>query len=468
VQRSTATDDGGSIGKRTRAQALETGQPPTTGPARVHAAAEHGISGSATALPHAATIQALFGRHDISGIRAHTGPEAKAGAQAMGAEAFATGHDIAFAGTPSLHTAAHEAAHTVQQRGGVQLAGGVGAVGDAYENHADGVAEAVVSGRSAEGLLDAAPGGGIAGGGIQRVVQRDVNAKTGGNQQLDLNHDGGTVPAPSPGVTKDTVHDPFHHPYWPTFQARIESMFAAIAPPDGAEPVILARQLWSGVLSAMTTAQPSMNDQEIYKDNDLSRGWIAMDSSKFQEVMHGFDSAMENLRSYTSSQFATAKSFGFWSTAAGKSLAEATCDITLETSGVGALFDKLPSLDNAYPKGWDPQLWAALSNAYATAVGNELKRRGKKAHVCVGPNASPGNIFDLIESVAIKKQIEPLGRKLSDVTVFHAAATKPGLPHSWDPAIRRGQFDGTAWSGGDLQTAREQATKYHNGLGVTV
>ena len=58
-----------------------------------------------------------------------------------------------------LHIAAHEAAHVVQQRGGVQLKGGVGEVGDAYEQHADQVADAVVQGKSAEALLDPYAGG---------------------------------------------------------------------------------------------------------------------------------------------------------------------------------------------------------------------------------------------------------------------------------------------------------------------
>jgi hypothetical protein len=48
----------------------------------------------------------------------------------------------------------------VQQRAGVMLAGGVGAAGDRYEQHADAVADAVVAGRSAEGMLDTMAGGG--------------------------------------------------------------------------------------------------------------------------------------------------------------------------------------------------------------------------------------------------------------------------------------------------------------------
>jgi hypothetical protein len=117
-------------------------------------AAAHGISGPATAMPYGDAIQRAFGRHDIGHVKAHVGGPAAEGAGAMAADAFATGDHVAFASAPDLHTAAHEAAHVVQQRAGVQLHGGVGEVGDAYEQHADEVADLVVRGQSAEAVLD--------------------------------------------------------------------------------------------------------------------------------------------------------------------------------------------------------------------------------------------------------------------------------------------------------------------------
>jgi uncharacterized protein DUF4157 len=144
----------------------------------VHAAAAHGISGAATAMPYAEQIQRSFGRHGIDQIQAHVGGTAEAGAGAMGADAFAVGDHVAFAAQPDLHTAAHEAAHVVQQRGGVQLHGGVGQVGDPYEQHADAVADLVVQGKSSEALLDRHAGGHHAGehhagsGGSGGAVQR--------------------------------------------------------------------------------------------------------------------------------------------------------------------------------------------------------------------------------------------------------------------------------------------------------
>jgi hypothetical protein len=166
VERERGGHDGGGDGGLARAAALAT-------------------SGAAGALPHGDAIQRSFGRHDVSRLRAYTDGAAQAGAEAMGAEAFAVGDQVGFAGAPSLHTAAHEAAHAVQQRAGVQLSGGVGHEGDAYERHADAVADLVVRGRSAEALLDEHAGGDIKYHGpaphapsIQRKAYRDLDEKS--------------------------------------------------------------------------------------------------------------------------------------------------------------------------------------------------------------------------------------------------------------------------------------------------
>jgi len=154
---------------------------PDRGDAQRIAAA--GVAAPAQALPHAEAIQRSFGQHDVSGIRAHVGGEAARASSALDAEAFATGNDVAFRAAPDRHTAAHEAAHVIQQRGGVQLKDGVGSPGDAYEQHADAVADAVVQGKSAEGLLDRyAPAGGTTAAVQSIAVQRyeaGEHAKTG-------------------------------------------------------------------------------------------------------------------------------------------------------------------------------------------------------------------------------------------------------------------------------------------------
>jgi hypothetical protein len=137
-------------------------------PDDVRAAAASGIDGPGEALPYLPAIQASFGpQHDVSGIVAHVGGPAAAASTAIGASAYATGNHVAFGASPDLHTAAHEAAHVVQQRSGVQLFGGVGQSGDVYERHADAVAERVVAGASAADLLAAGPQGTGTGAAVQ-------------------------------------------------------------------------------------------------------------------------------------------------------------------------------------------------------------------------------------------------------------------------------------------------------------
>jgi hypothetical protein len=147
----------------------------TRGAVDVQAHAARGLAGPGAALPHHDAIQRAFGHHDVGGVRAHVGGVAADAAGAIGARAYATGDEIAFAADPDLRLAAHEAAHVVQQRGGVQVAGGVGSAGDAYEQHADQVAELVVRGENAEALLDEMAHHGSAGG---RAIQRDETGTT--------------------------------------------------------------------------------------------------------------------------------------------------------------------------------------------------------------------------------------------------------------------------------------------------
>jgi|GEM_PF-6382772 len=142
------------------------------------AAATAGAQGPANALPHLARIQSSFGRHDVSGVRAFTGEAARTANAEIGSRAYASGNDVVFgAGAETnLHTAAHEAAHVVQQRAGVSLAGRVGTPGDRYEQHADAVADRVVRGESAEGLLDRYAGAMTPAGGAP--VQLDDHIST--------------------------------------------------------------------------------------------------------------------------------------------------------------------------------------------------------------------------------------------------------------------------------------------------
>ena len=141
----------------------------------VNATAQAGVAGANSRLPHFDAIQRAFGKHDISGVQAQVGGAATEASQALGAQAYATGNKVAFASAPDLHTAAHEAAHTIQQARGAVGFQGLGAADDEHEQHADAVADAVVAGKSAESILDRLTGDGATG-----AVQRKPATVPGG------------------------------------------------------------------------------------------------------------------------------------------------------------------------------------------------------------------------------------------------------------------------------------------------
>jgi hypothetical protein len=164
---------------------------------RMHSRAAEGVSGSAQALPHRETIQRAFGRHQIQDVKAHNDDHSARANRALGAEAFTVGDDVGFSGTPDLRLAAHEAAHVVQQRSGVQLKGGVDQPGDEYESHADEVADKVVRGESAERLLDQKSGGGRGGGGF--AIQRHKGPK-GDSAEAAAEGEAAAAEAATPGA----------------------------------------------------------------------------------------------------------------------------------------------------------------------------------------------------------------------------------------------------------------------------
>lgn len=140
----------------------------------VASVAQSGLKGGGGSLPHLDTIQKSFGAHDVSSVQAYSGGAAQSASESLGASAYAMGNSVAFKSSPDLHTAAHEAAHVVQQRAGVSLPGGVGQAGDKYEQHADAVADRVVSGKSAGDLLSnvARPSAASGATGVQKLGER--------------------------------------------------------------------------------------------------------------------------------------------------------------------------------------------------------------------------------------------------------------------------------------------------------
>ncbi|HTJ42244.1 MAG TPA: DUF4157 domain-containing protein [Kofleriaceae bacterium] len=222
---------------------------------QVQRIAEQGVSGSGGALPFADQIGSSFGpahADTVQGIRAHTGGAATAASEDIGAKAYATGNNVAFAGTPDLHTAAHEAAHVVQQRQGVHLKGGVGEAGDPYERHADAVADRVSAGLSAASLLGDA-GGASAAPAVQLHPDDDWAPERKPKKQTA--HDFDAV------IGMDPLEEDRKQPLGSVFQQKYFISNESHAPRSG------MKYEWSQQLDGRKTSEP-----ELVKSIDKQHG----------------------------------------------------------------------------------------------------------------------------------------------------------------------------------------------------
>ncbi|MGR4882468.1 DUF4157 domain-containing protein [Streptomyces sp. LARHCF249] len=175
----------------------------SSGATPVQRSAVEGVLGSSGgSLPQ--TIQAKYQGHygvDLSSVRVHTGPTAKAAADSVGASAFTSGRDIVFgsASPTDEHVVNHELKHVEQQAAG-PVAGTDNGSGlrvsdpsDRFEREAESHAQRVVSApvqrvggstatAPAPGGRPATPAGAR---GIQRAGGRSVNPHVDGKQTHD-------------------------------------------------------------------------------------------------------------------------------------------------------------------------------------------------------------------------------------------------------------------------------------------
>jgi hypothetical protein len=118
-----------------------------------------------------ASMEGRFGQ-DFSDVRVHTDARASESAEAVGANAYTVGNEIAFrsghfdASSPTgQRTLAHELSHVVQQRSGpvdgTEAAGGIrlSDPGDRFERAADATADQVMSGSVAPAAASGAGAG---------------------------------------------------------------------------------------------------------------------------------------------------------------------------------------------------------------------------------------------------------------------------------------------------------------------
>ena len=125
--------------------------------------------------------------------------------------------------------------------------------------------------------------------------------------------------------------------------------------------------------------------------------------------------------------------------------------------------DALPTLDGK-KAGWDPDIWGALSGAYANAVVPQVVK-GKKVQVCVGADVTAGNIWETIESKALDKGLGKAGITLESVTTYLGAAAKTKKDRkTLDSTKNVGGIPGCVYQGKDRGAAAAAAKAHFDKL----
>ena len=342
---------------------------------------------------------------DFSGVKVHTDSQSDQLNKSIQAKAFTTGQDVFFrqgAYEPSSRGGqeliAHELTHVVQQNGGVVQRSPLKNIKKTSENGA--------------------------------VVQRE-DAKVF-SQEGVTKHD--TVQDdPSAKSWKFGQDAPEIHPLYPKFKSRIDLINSTHPANNDAVSHDEGLGVWTQILSVVNA------NKEASLQKDAS-GWVDLSHPQFTEAMNCLDAAVFELSNLASSQFTKANSFGFWSEPEGKKMAEEKAELTLGTSGIGTLLEGLGSLVG---EGWvDRILWGALSRGYAEMVAMEMETGEKRVEVYAGGKltSAMGNVFKAIESKALQKGIEGVGKTMEQCVTYISVARKTKN----DPSI---DYDGVQMPG---------------------
>ena len=262
-------------------------------------------------------------------------------------------------------------------------------------------------------------------------------------------------PVPDAAKVEDRaagIGDPLQHPLFPSFKNRLESLFAEFPNPTF-DVNSQAELIWANMVDAVHATEVANKNPDLFKPNGYEIK--KLDGVHFKAILSAFDTVVNQLKPAASSQFVRAKSFGFWSKA-GIHMAKKHADLALETSGLGSLFDGFPSMITNGAKDWDFRIWPALSKGYAECVVDEIIKGGKTIEVFTGGPIVEGNIWEKIESVALKKGLEGVGRTMEEVTTYHAVANVEKNEKSpIDEVQNGGDFPGTWISTKDRGTMLE-------------
>jgi len=182
-----------------------------------------------------------------------------------------------------------------------------------------------------------------------------------------------------------------------------------------------AKRIWQIAIETTrrTNSDVRFNDLKPKDDPDAR---IDLADPAMDMIIADLNPIVAAIEKYISGQAAQYKkgTWGFWSGKPADPIARENCNMTLEKSALGALFD-----GNQIDGSWHTEMWATLSKAYATWAAKDFE--GKTFYGFVGRGSSADkSIFNQIEQPEFKMQT--MGAKSEPEVTFFACAGKKKNP----------------------------------------
>jgi hypothetical protein len=347
--------------------------------------------------------------HSMDDVKVHRNSDKPA---QLNAHAYAQGTDIHLGPGQEKHLP-HELGHVVQQKEGrvkptKQMKGKVAVNDDAgLEKEADVLgAQAIKSDNKISQL--------------KTIDSESTSVQLEGDKAHSTGAEKHAVSDSDKTADRKLNGDPLLHPLYPTFRGRLLTLFNEFPSSSLIAPEDMAIDIWRNMVEAVAITEGASKNKSLYKENGYEVKDLAGDA--FAPILSAFNTTVNLLKPAASSQFVKAKKFGFWSKK-GIVMAKKHADLTLETSGLGALFDGFPSITKTGENDWDFRIWPALSRGYAECVAEELKKPDKTVEIFTAGPIVEGNIWESIESKALELGAESAGYTMKEKATYHAVAT---------------------------------------------
>jgi hypothetical protein len=198
-----------------------------------------------------------------------------------------------------------------------------------------------------------------------------------------------------------------------------------------------AEKIWLQVVTTLQSTDPAYQAAPTAKPGSPRKDMAA---DAFKKIMKDFEPITAALSPMMEKFSQGKKIWAFWSGTGACDVAKANSEACLEKSALGHLFDGI-NING----GWDIQMWASLSKAYATHAAKDAASKTYRGFVGRG-SSQEASIFNQVEQPQFVSMLNDKEQATLKIT-WYSVAQDPKNEKQADMSANGGGFPGTMGSG---------------------